>query len=145
MTSISRLLLVLLAAQHVVSHAATFGGHWEYISKRPDPVYGEPESLHLAITVSGKALCGSYMSAYRGGMKVAEGTFKGTFSGGNAIVVYDAEWAGRQATGKATLRLVNGEIEWVVTQPAPEFDYVVQVAVLRPSVALLESPKSCEK
>ena len=145
MLSAKRLLFPLLIAFHAASHAVTFSGHWEYVSKSPDLVSGEPESLILAIHVAGKTLCGSYMSAYRGGMKLAEGTFKGTLSGGKATVVYDAEWAGRPATGKATLRLVGKQLEWAVTQPAPETDYVIQVALLSPAKPRLESPESCKK
>ena len=145
MLTARRLSCFLLVAFHTIGHAASIEGDWEYIGKTLDAVYGEPESLHLAIRIDGKTLCGSYMSAYRGGMKVVEGTFQGKITGNKAAVVYVADSAEPRSTGKATLRLIGSQLDWVVTQKAPESEYVIQAAVLHRASARLERPKPCEK
>lgn len=133
---------MLLAFQSVV-YGASLEGDWAYTSSKPDPMFKEPPSLHLSIRVNGKKVCGTYMSAYRGGMRVAEGEFKGTQVGETATVVYDVGWDNTTGEGTARLRLKGEKLDWVVIKPGPEPDYVLPRAILKRSSKLLETPTQC--
>lgn len=134
---------LLTACTAALAHGAT--GEWEYSAARPDPVYGEPEALRLSLLVAGNRICGAYVSSYRGGMRVAEGTLKGGVTGATAAIVYEAGWAGVTGTGTARIRLNKGSLSWLVIAAGPEPDYMVRKAVLqRVKQQRLEAPTQCK-
>jgi len=138
--------VVLLSATSATAakQPRSLAGDWEYTSAQHDAVYGEPEGLFVSIRVVGNRICGSYMSAYRGGMKVASGALHGTVSNGHASVTYEAGWAGVTGDGRGHLRLRGRKLEWQVTRPGPDPDYIIRAATLRPSKNLLQIPATCE-
>jgi len=85
-------LFPMLLSASITAAASPFAGDWEYVSAKPDAVYGEPEKLTISLQVTGKKVCGTYMSIYRGGMKVAEGELHGTVKDAQATVTYEASW-----------------------------------------------------
>ena len=78
MHTASRWLCLWALSSALPAGAVQVAGDWAYTSTKADAAYGEPEHLFISVQVIGKKVCGRYMSAYRGGMKVAEGKFHGT-------------------------------------------------------------------
>jgi hypothetical protein len=134
---------LLLAVCTASAAAGDIGGTWRYKSTVADAVYGEPEYLDLAIRVEGAKVCGNYLSAYRGGMRVAEGSFSGLLAHGEWIVTYEAGWAGVVGDGKASVRASGAKLSWKVVQPGPEPDYVIQSALLHRASTRIEPPSRC--
>jgi len=134
----------MLLSANIAAEASPVTGDWEYISAKPDAVYGEPEKLILSLQVSGKKVCGTYMSVYRGGMKVAEGQLHGTVNDAQATVTYEAGWGSITGEGVARLHVRGQQLEWLVTRPGPEPDYMLRSAKLHRSQAKLEKPAKCE-
>jgi hypothetical protein len=120
-------------------------GHWKYEANASDPVYGEPESLNMVLRTNGSTVCGSLMSAWRGGMKVDERRFSGELHGGTARVQYEEDGESGSRRGTAELRWNGAALAWRVVVPAGEGDYVVRRARLHRSQPLLEEPKECVK
>jgi hypothetical protein len=131
-------------AFHVTgAEASDMSDTWRYESAVPDAIYGQPEYLDLAIRIEGTKVCGNFLSAYRGGMRVAEGSFSGSLSAGEAMVTYDAGWAGAAGEGKAKVRPIGATLSWHVLQPGPEPDHVIRTAVLRRASTTIEPPSTC--
>ena len=130
MSRSSHIAVLILVLNASGAQAGPIAGTWRYESKVPDPVYGEPEHLVLEIRVEGKKLCGTYLSAYRGGMRVAEGRFSGRLTGATGSVRYEAGWAEVAGEGRATLRRTGTTLTWRVETPGPEPDFMIKSAVL---------------
>ena len=134
----------MLLSATVGAGASPIAGDWEYISAKPDAVYGEPQELILSIQVNGKKICGTYMSVYRGGMKVAEGELHGTVNNAQATVTYEAGWGNTTGYGVARLHVRHQKLEWLVTRAGPEPDYMLRSAKLHRSQAKLEKSEKCK-
>jgi hypothetical protein len=117
-------------------------GHWRYEARRADGVYGEPEVLLVVIRVEGDTICGSLMSAWRGGMKVDDREFRGEMRSGVAQVEYGDEGEGR---ARVEVRMRGETLEWRVTAVSGERDYVLRRAILRRSKPALDDPTGCAK
>jgi len=119
-------------------------GDWAYTGAMSDAIYGEPEQLFMTVQVVGQKVCGRYMSVHRGGMKVAEGLFHGAVGADRVTVTYEAGSGGITGSGMGSLRMRGQLLEWRVTQPGPDPDYMVCTAKLRRASAKLEKPAKCE-
>jgi hypothetical protein len=144
MRLVSLCVCLLTLSTTCAAGAAPIAGDWAYTSTKLDALSGEPEQLFMSIQMIGNKVCGRFMSAYRGGMRIAEGEFHGTVGANQVTVTYEAGWAGVTGTGIGRLRMRGQQLEWRVTRPGPEPDYMVRTAILRPSGAKLEKPAKCE-
>jgi hypothetical protein len=137
------LLVILMCA--TAQAAVSLGGNWEYTAEKPDPTYGNEESLSVRMNIENGVACGTYVSAWRGGMRVAEGGFRGKVNGSRVAVTYEAGWGAETGEGLGEFSYRSGKLYWRVLRAGPGTDYMVRSAVLKRIKSTNLGESSCAK